>query len=463
MRPEQRLDPMRDAVSGSGADYLELRLEETESLSLALASGSVTACRRKRQSGGIARALVGGAWGLSVFDGADDLPRRIREAIDAARAVAATIRDEDRVQLAETAPVKDRIEPVLQEDFRTVPLDGKLEVLHQAEDAVRSGDPNIARTLVNYSDRMRRVWLCTSEGTALLEARPLVDMGLVAFVRQGELDLRASEAISLPAGFEVCRDRKDMAARLADRTRQLRDAVAPPSARLPVVMDPVMSGLFAHEAFGHLSEADNVYRDPSLREVMRLGRRFGSGILTIGDDGSLPGLRASHRYDDEGVPTRRNHLLRNGELVGRLHSRETAGRLGEPLTGNAWAVSHRFSPIVRMSNTFIEPGSSSFDEMIADIPLGLYACGHFGGSTAHEQFVFNGSHGYMIRDGRLAEMVRNVTLSGNVFQTLHDIDAVGNDCSWYQLGYCGKAGQAGHPTSKGTPHVRVRELVIGGR
>jgi TldD protein len=200
-----------------------------------------------------------------------------------------------------------------------------------------------------------------------------------------------------------------------------------------------------------------------MREVMRLGRRFGSGILTIGDDGSLPGLRATHRYDDEGVPTRRNYLLREGELVGRMHSRETAGRLGEALTGNAWAVSHRFAPLVRMTNTFIEPGTSTFEEMIADIPLGLYACGHFGGSTTREQFVFNGSHGWMIRDGRLAEMVRNVTLSGNVFQTLHDIDAVGSDPSWYQLGYCGKAGQSGHPTSKGTPHVRVRELVIGGR
>jgi TldD protein len=458
-----RLDAMAEALRGIDATYAELRLESRESLGVGLASGAVTSCRRTREQGGIARALVRGAWGVSVFDGCEDLSARVREAVDAARAVAATLHDDDRVMLAGVDPVRDHIDPVLVEDARAVPLDAKLEVLRAAEAGIRERDPGVARTVVTYADQSREVWLATSEGTRLYERRPLVDMALGAYVRQEGLDLRASAALSLPAGFEACRDRRDLLTTLTERTRGLRHAIAPPSAKLPVVMDPVMSGLFAHEAFGHLSEADNTFRDPGMREVMRLGRRFGSGILTIGDDGSLPGLRATHRYDDEGVPTRRNYLLREGELVGRMHSRETAGRLGEALTGNAWAVSHRFAPLVRMTNTFIEPGTSTFEEMIADIPLGLYACGHFGGSTTREQFVFNGSHGWMIRDGRLAEMVRNVTLSGNVFQTLHDIDAVGSDPSWYQLGYCGKAGQSGHPTSKGTPHVRVRELVIGGR
>lgn len=463
MTQDAVMSAAEEAVRGTDADYVELRLEQTESFSLGLSSGEVTTCRRSRGLGGIVRALVRGAWGTSVFDGTEDLEARVAEAVAGARAVASTLRDEDRVELAGVEPVRDDIVPALAEDPRQVSLSGKLELLRDAEARIREEDPEIVRSVISYSDDWRDVWLATSEGTALHEARPMVDMSFAAFIRQESLDLRASQALSLPAGFEVCRDRRDLIRALTDRTRALRDSVAPPAARLPVVMDPVMSGLFAHEAFGHLSEADNVYRDRGLLDVMKFGRRFGSGILTIGDDGSLPGLRATHRYDDEGVPTRRNYLLRNGELVGRMHSRETAGRLGEPLTGNAWAVSRRFAPIVRMSNTFIEPGTSTFEEMLSGIELGLYACGHFGGSTTREQFVFNGSHGYMIRNGKLAEMVRNVTLSGNVFQTLHDIDAVGDDLSWYQLGYCGKAGQSGHPTSKGTPHVRVRELVIGGR
>lgn len=463
MNSVTRMQAAVDAARSTDADYVELRLEQTESLALGLSSGEVTTCRRSRGLGGIVRALVRGAWGTSVFDGADDLRGRVAEAVEAAKAVASSLRVEDRVVLAGVEPRADDITPDLREDARRVPLAEKIDVLREAEARVREGDPGVVRTVLSYSDDWRDVWLATSEGTAIHEARPMVDMSFVAFIRQGDIDLRASQALSLPAGFEVCRDRRDLVATLTERTRALRDAVAPPAAKLPVVMDPIMSGLFAHEAFGHLSEADNVYRDDGLLQVMKFGRRFGSGVLTIGDDGSIAGLRATHRYDDEGVPTRRNYLLREGELVGRMHSRETAGRLGEPLTGNAWAVSRRFAPIVRMSNTFIEPGESTFEAMIADIPLGLYACGHFGGSTTREQFVFNGSHGYMIRDGKLAEMVRNVTLSGNVFQTLHDIDAVGDDVSWYQLGYCGKAGQTGHPTSKGTPHVRVRELVIGGR
>ena len=108
-------------------------------------------------------------------------------------------------------------------------------------------------------------------------------------------------------------------------------------------------------------------------------------------------------------------------------------------------------------------GEASFEDMISDVKLGLYACGHMGGSTTKEQFIFNGAYGYMIRDGALAEMVRNVTLTGNVFQTLKDIDRVGRDQRWHELGYCGKAGQSGHLTTKGCPPIRVRELVIGGR
>ena len=135
----------------------------------------------------------------------------------------------------------------------------------------------------------------------------------------------------------------------------------------------------------------------------------------------------------------------------------------EPLTGNGRAINYRHTPIVRMTNTFIDPGDTPFEDMIADVKEGLYACGHMGGSTTKEQFIFNGAYGYMIRDGKLAEMVRPLTLTGNVFRTLHDIDAVGDDQAWHQLGYCGKQGQRGHPTSKGCPHIRVKSLVVGGR
>ena len=230
----------------------------------------------------------------------------------------------------------------------------------------------------------------------------------------------------------------------------------------PVVCDPKLAGVFIHEAFGHLSEADFVYSNPQAQEMMVLGRRFGGPLLNVVDDGTLPGLRGSHRYDDEGTAMRRNELIREGVLVGRLHSRETAAKMGEAATGNARTTGYRYPPIVRMTNTFIEPGSATVGEMIGDIELGVYACEAYGGQTMLENFSFTAGYGRMIRHGQLAELVKDVVLSGNLFTTLANIDAIGNDLTHSNTGMCGK-GQGGLPVATGAPHIRIRDVVMGGR
>ena len=194
-----------------------------------------------------------------------------------------------------------------------------------------------------------------------------------------------------------------------------------------MVLDPVLAGVFCHEAFGHLSESDFIYENPRMQEIMVLGRRFGQPILNIVDGAALPGLRGSFRYDDEGVPAQRTYLIREGMLVGRLHSRETAARMGERPTGNARAIDYRFAPIVRMTNTIIEPGEAAFDDLLAGVGEGVYVKNWYGGQTSMEMFTFSAGEAYMIRNGRVAEMVRPVKLSGNIFSTLLNVDAIGND------------------------------------
>ena len=158
----------------------------------------------------------------------------------------------------------------------------------------------------------------------------------------------------------------------------------------------------------------------------------------------------------------RTELVREGSLVGRLHSRETAARMGEAITGNARATRHRYPPIVRMTNTFIEAGEATFEDMISDIDLGVYACESVGGQTMLENFSFSAGYGRMIRKGHIAEMVKDVVLSGNLFTTLQNIDAIGNDLTFGKLGMCGK-GQGGLPVSTGAPHIRIQDVVMGGR
>jgi TldD protein len=231
----------------------------------------------------------------------------------------------------------------------------------------------------------------------------------------------------------------------------------------PVVIDQTLAGVFIHEAFGHLSESDFVYENPKAKEMMVLGRRFGQDFLNVFDDGTVPGLRGTHKYDDEGVPSRRNDLIKDGILVGRLHSRQTAASMSEAPSGSARAINYRHAPIVRMTNTAIANGTVPFEDLIKDIKLGIYACDAYGGQTALENFSFSSGYAHMIRDGQIAEMVKDVILAGNLFSTLMNIDAIGNDFKWLSsAGGCGKGNQYPLPVSFGSPHIRIQNVVIGG-
>ena len=230
-----------------------------------------------------------------------------------------------------------------------------------------------------------------------------------------------------------------------------------------VVLDPILAGVFAHEAFGHLSESDFVYENERMKDIMVLGRRFGGEHLNIVDGAAIPELRGSYKYDDEGVSATRTYLIKEGVLVGRLHSRETAEKMGEKPTGNARAISYRYPPIVRMTNTFIEPQNVSFEEMISDIKEGVYAKNWYGGMTSMEMFTFSAGEAYMIRNGKIAEMLRPVMLTGNIFTTLENIDAIGDDLDMNQGGGCGKGAQSPLPVSNGSPHIRIHKCVVGGK
>ena len=232
-----------------------------------------------------------------------------------------------------------------------------------------------------------------------------------------------------------------------------------------VVLDPRLAGVFAHEAFGHLSEADHVYENERLQEILVLGRQLRrEPSLSISDGGALPDERGSFKYDDEGVPTQVTPLIKEGVLVGRLHSRETAAKMSERVTGNARAIAYRHRPIVRMTNTFIEQRRRA--RWTTCWPTSKRASTRrtcTAARRAMEMFTFSAAEAFMIRDGQLAEPLRGVLLSGNVFTTLANIDAVGDDLAFRGGGDCGKGEQSGLPVGIGSPHIRIRNCVVGGR
>lgn len=455
-------DRLATAVKQSRADYTEIRVERTWSSAVAFRGRRLETATVSEDQGGFVRVLNKGyGWGIASFTSLDELPAMVARAHELSRA----IRLDEPIRLAETKPqVADALLD-LDGDVRGVPLAEKKKLLDTYNSAMLGVSNSIVDTQASFRDEVSEVWFANSEGTALYQLRPEVVISGTAIGRRNGNIEKGLESIGLRKGWNSVQGFQDRFRVVAQRAVDLLDAPRVRGAAYPVILDNELAGVFIHEAFGHLSEADFVYENPQAREMMTLGRRFGKPVLNAGDNGAASGLRGTLPYDDEGTPTQDTPLIRDGILVGRLHSRETAAKLGERPTGNARAISFRHPPIVRMTNTYIAPGPKNvgFKELIRDIKLGVYACGAFGGQTMLENFSFTAGWGHMIRDGQVAELVKDVVLAGNLFQTLDRIDHIAGDFTWNQMGGgCGKGGQFPLPVTEGAPHVRIEEALIGG-
>jgi TldD protein len=452
---------IQEALKSSQADYTEIRLEEKESTIVAYRGKNLETAQATIDVGGVVRCLVKDhGWGVATFNNLDDLKARVEQANQCAR-VAHT---DEPIELVPIPVVDEYVKSTMEHDFRDISLATKKGLADKYNDILLKSSSKIVDTRCNYFDNFNRLIFANSEGTYLEEERPMVGMFFMGIARDGDNVQQSHEGHSNQTGFEYVQGLEDKVEKVAKRVVEMLNANTVIGGTYPVVCNQNLAGVFIHEAFGHLSEADFVYENPKAREMMVLGRRFGQDILNVFDDGALPGQRGTHRFDDEGTPTRRNYLIKNGILVGRLHSRETARKMGEQPTGNARAINYRHPPIVRMTNTAIEQGNTSFEDMINDIKLGIYACDAYGGETALEAFSFSSGYAYMIRNGKIAEMVKDVILAGNLFTTLMNIDVIGNDFLWINSsGGCGKGGQGPLPVSMGSPHIRIQNVVVGGK
>jgi TldD protein len=450
-------DLIAGALKGHNADYVEAHFEQSESTYISYRNGRLEELNRTSSAGGNVRALVRGGWGFVSFNRLDGLRDRAALAVEEARLASG-----EAVKFAPAEPVADvaAVEP--KEDSASVPLGKKKDLLDEYNDIMLSTD-KIQTTRIDYRDVRRRVVFASSEGSYVEQSKPDLTLRLTAIARENNEVQQAGLSLGSTGEFTAIEGLHEQVKEIARRAAALLSAPEAKGGEYTVVVDPVLAGVFAHEAFGHLSESDFVYQNEQLQKVMALGRGFGGKQLNIVDDATVPGLRGSHKYDDEGTPGAKTYLIREGVLVGRLHSRETAARMGEKATGNARSISYRFPPIVRMTNTFIENGDASLEEMLSEVKEGVYVKDWYGGQTSLEMFTFSAGEAYMIRNGKLAELLRPVVLSGNVFVTLNNIDAIGNDLSMNQGGGCGKAGQSPLPVSNGSPHIRIRHCLVGGR
>jgi len=441
----------------SKTDYLECRAESIRKLHFGFSNDELTRLGISEDQGFAVRACVRGGWGFASLNSPDLLEEYTELAIDQARSLGNC-----RMNLAPVDPVVDFVDYDPLEDPRAVILDTKLDIFRDLVTRAREYSPVITNVSASYFESFRTIVYMNSDGTDLVMKK--MDLGGIVSPQASRSGVTQYQMVTCGSSrdFGVIRrlgDRLENACRL---TVDMLDAPKVKAGKYTVVLDPVLGSTFVHEAFGHMSEADEYHNNPSMRDIFTMGRRFGPDILGIYDSGLDKGTRGYLRYDDEGVPGEKTWLIRDGVLVGRLHSRESAARFGEAPTGNARCINYRYPPICRMRNTCIAPGNATFEDLLSGIDLGVYAVDAHGG-TGGEMFSFDAAHGFMIRNGKLAEPVRNVQLSGNLFKTLDSIEGIGRDFTIVDdSGGCGKGPQFPLETTCSSPHLRIRNVTVGG-
>jgi TldD protein len=449
-------EQLSDALKQDSADYIEVRLEESQSSRIIYRAERLEEIGRSSSIGGNVRALVKGGWGFVSFNTLENIRDNVKLAVEQARLVG-----RGKSQLSEVQPVVDSVPASIKKDPTTIPLAAKKELLDEYNDIILS-TPKIQTSSISYTDGSKKIVFASSEGTYIEQFKVDINTRLTAIASENGQVTQIGLSMGSNGDYSAIEGLQEEVKGLAQRAVSLLSAPRAPGGEYTVVLDPILAGVFVHEAFGHLSESDFVHENQRLKDIMVLGRRFGGDYLNIVDGAAVPDLRGSYKYDDEGVPATKTYLIKEGILEGRLHSRETSAKMGEKPTGNARAINYLYPPIVRMTNTYIEPGTTSFEDMISDIEEGVYARDWYGGTTSLEMFTFSAAEAYMIRNGKIAELLQPVVLSGNVFTTLNNIDAIGNDLEMNQGGGCGKGSQSPLPVSNGSPHIRIRNCLVGG-
>ena len=344
----------------------------------------------------------------------------------------------------------------------TIPIDKKVEKVVAANKAAREVDDRIKQVMAGYGDMVQEVVIANSLGEIVEDKRIRTRFIVHSVAAEGSIIQTGYEAVGSFAGFELFDevDAVEIAKTAAGRAVKMLEARPAPSGKMPVVMTSKSGGTMVHEACGHGLEADLVQKKLSVYAGKK-GQQVAAPEVTVVDDGTMKKY-GYLTWDDEGVKSRKNTLIKNGMLEEFMYDRLTAMKENRESTGNGRRESYQNKPIPRMTNTYIDKGDTDPEKIIKETKKGFLVEKMGGGqvNTTNGDFVFDVAEGYLIEDGEVKEAVRGATLTGNGPKVLSNIDMVGTDFG-FAIGTCGKDGQ-GVPVSDAQPTLRVTELIIGG-
>ncbi|RLI49311.1 MAG: TldD/PmbA family protein [Candidatus Thorarchaeota archaeon] len=446
-----------------GASYVELRGETGFIEYIQMDDGRITALTQRLERGVAVRALVDGAWGFVSTGDLARLEDAVRDACRMARAAAPTRKEP--IELAETKTREDRVKSAARRDPRHVEIEEKVAYLKELTRVIRDHDPRIATVTAKLRTASGTKYLVTSEGARIEMPINLVWVYPWVTGKEGtRLSAARNEEASTHQGWEYLEKTATPEAVGIPAARRVvlqLEGVPAKAGTFPCVLGPRVIGVLAHEALGHLAEADLTVNSAFNG---KLGQVVAAEGVNMTDDGTDPGNVGTSKYDDEGTPTSRVEIIKDSVLTELMTNREYAAKMGLRPTGNARAESYLYPPIIRMRNTFFERGDHSFDEIFEGIEFGYYCVDFRGGQAQmNASFQVGIQEVFEIVNGELGRPVTDLSISGIATDALFKIEAVSDEDFPWELGRCGKGQEAF--VSSGGPSIRFAKggIMFGGQ
>ena len=437
-----------------GISYYDLRHVTGQTTHIDIDNGVFESAGTTFFNKAVLRVISNAGWGILQLDNYQPCTGRKFDAL-LQRACKLSAITQENVNLGDV-PRGVLAVPAMKEDPRTVSIEEKSALLSGIEKGATH--PSVVNRRANYIEHVEQVAFTDSSGNEYAYEMCRSGFNVLAVAsRNGNVQMGYEREHSIH-GFNL-RHHQDLGKKAADIAVALLDAKAVHGGKMQAVLDPELAGVFAHEAVGHASEGDLIQEGNSVLKG-RTGQKIGNEMLTIADDPGIPEF-GFDPVDAEGVFVCRTEIIRKGIVNAFLHNRESLAAVGNGIAGHARAMPGE-PPLVRMSNTFIEPGDATDHEIFEECKEGIFLKGSRGGQVDPGRgiFQFNAEYGYLVKNGECAGMVRDVSLSGEILTTLHNIALCGKNRTM-SPGYCGKGGQS-VPVSDGAPTILLCDAVVGG-
>ncbi|MCK5851748.1 TldD/PmbA family protein [bacterium] len=452
------LEKLNEYISKTDAEYADIRYEKMIRTEILYNGKELSKMGSNITDGYVIRVLKNGGFATASVT----KPSEIENALELATANASLLGNTRDKKTKLTIPEKiiDDVILDMDEDPREISIDKKLELLTYYNNLVLK-QKDVQSTIMKYFEVYRDKYFVNTVGSKIHE--PTITTGISGRIicKKNNLVQDGRVSIGSSDGFIKLKDRDEVFLKKSKIVSELLYAEPAEGGEHNIVINPSLTGVFVHEAFGHFSEADLVENSPSLLEKMQIGAKLGTEILNIIDNPTTKGQIGYYKYDDEGVLAEPVVLMEKGVLKGRLHSMQTAAAFGDVLNGHCVAEDARYEPIIRMGCIYIKPKDKKVEDLIKEAGTGYYVLDSKGGQTSGENFTFGAQYAYKIENGKLGPLVRDINIMGNLFSTLKNIVAISNGIEFCESGGCGK-GQINIKSCHGGPHIFIKNAVIGG-